>query len=280
MHHPFDLARAESLDEALSLAAEGAVPVAGGTSLLVEMRAGSCAPDRLVAVGGLTELRGIRVADDRIAVGGGATVSDLLASPDIAREAKSLAQSARRFGGLMVRNAATVAGNIASGSPAADLTPPLLALDAEITLASSKERRTVPLHGYFTGYKKDLKREDELVVEVSWPRRQGADSFHKLARRQGDAITVVGVAVAMRRENGVCRDARIALGAVDPYVRRAEEAEAVLEGQEITPALLDQAAEAVACAPIDDIRASAAYRRHEARVLVRRLLERTWEECA
>lgn len=280
MHHPFDLARAESLDEALGFAAEGAVPVAGGTSLLVEMRAGSSAPGRLVAVGGLSELRGVRAEESRIVLGGGATVSDLLASPDIAREAKSLAQSARRFGGLMVRNAATVAGNIASGSPAADLTPPLLALDAEVTLASSKGRRTVPLHGYFTGYKKDLRREDELVVEISCPRRQAANNFHKLARRQGDAITVVGVAVAMRRENGVCRGPRIALGAVDPFVRRAEEAEGILEGQELTSDLLDQAAEAVVCTPIDDIRASAAYRRHEARVLVRRLLERTWEECS
>lgn len=279
MHRPFDLTRAESLEEALGLTAAGAVPFAGGTSLLVEMRAGTTTPDHLVAVGDLTELRGIRVEDNRIVLASGATVSDLLVSEVIASEAKSLAQSARRFGGLMVRNAATVAGNIASGSPAADLTPPLLALDSDVTLASAQNRRTVPLHGFFTDYKQDLRRPDELVVEVSWPRRSGADNFYKLARRQGDAITVVGVAVAMRREDGVCRDPRIALGAVDPYVHRAEEAESVLEGKEVTPSLLDRAAEAVVCAPIDDIRASAAYRRHEARVIVRRLLERTWEEC-
>ena len=155
---------------------------------------------------------------ERIAIGGGTTVTDLLRSPEIARAAPSLIDTARLFAGLMVRNTATVAGNIACGSPAADLVPPLLSLDAEVTLASIAETRTVALDEYFLGYKRDMRRPDELITRISWPRlsNPSVNTFYKLARRRGDAITVTGVALTLSASGGICTKARIVLGAVAP----------------------------------------------------------------
>ena len=221
---------------------------------------------------------------ERIAIGGRTTVSDLLRSPEIATAAPALIDAARLFGGLMVRNTATVAGNIASGSPAADLVPPLLALDAALTLASAAGTRTLTLDDYYLGYKRDARRPDELITRIAWPRlpQQSVNSFYKLARRKGDAITVTGVAVTLTMADGRCTRARIALGSVAPIVLRAKQAEALLEGHVLTPALIDEAAEeaGAACSPIDDIRASADYRRHTARALTRRLVAQAWERLA
>jgi carbon-monoxide dehydrogenase medium subunit len=176
----------------------------------------------------------------------------------------------------MVRNTATVAGNVAYGSPAADLVPPLMALDAEVTLMSNSGTRTVPLADYFTGYRQTVRKPDELISEISWPKRGPgmADLFYKLARRKGDAITVTGVAVALTLAGGKCTGVRIALGAVAPVVLRARKAEAMLEGQAPDGGLIEAAAQLAAedCNPIDDVRASAEYRRHTVHMLVRRLV--------
>ncbi|MDE0382205.1 MAG: FAD binding domain-containing protein, partial [Rhodospirillales bacterium] len=183
-----------------------------------------------------------------------------------------------------VRNTGTVAGNIASGSPAADLVPPLLVLDAELELASVSGMRTLALDDYYLGYKQDARRPDELITRISWPRlpENSANAFYKLARRKGDAITVTGVAVALTVADGTCTRARIALASVAPVVLRIKQAEAVLEGRALTPALIDEAAEAAAetCTPIDDIRASAGYRRHTVRALTRRLVTQAWDRLA
>jgi carbon-monoxide dehydrogenase medium subunit len=282
MDATFDLDLPSGLEEALRLlGGEGAMPLAGGTNVIVDIRAGRARPKRLVSLSRLAGLRGIRQAADRIAVGGGTTVTDLLHSDLIARTAPSITESARLFGGQMVRNAATVAGNVASGSPAADLIPPLLSLDAEVTLVSMRGRRTMPLHELFTDYRKDLRAADELIEEISWPApaRRSSTSFYKLARRKGDAITITGVAVTVTAEAGRCTRARIALGAVAPIVLRARDAEKALEGQSLTPALIDHAARTAAdqSRPIDDIRASAEYRRHAVHVLTRRLVTEAWQ---
>ena len=213
-------------------------PWRGGTNLIVDLRAKRERPDRIVGLGEVAELKGMEFGEDRISIGGATTVSDLLHSAEIAEAAPSLAESARLFAGLMVRNTATVAGNIACGSPAADLVPPLLSLDADVTLASAAAARTVPLDEYFLGYRRDVRRPDELITRVSWPRLPGrcVNTFYKLARRKGDAITVTGVAVTIVAAGGICTRARIALGAVAPVVLRAKEAEHGLEGRPLTPA--------------------------------------------
>jgi carbon-monoxide dehydrogenase medium subunit len=209
-------------------------------------------------------------------------MGEILHHPGLAHHAPSLVAQARVFGGQMVRNAATVAGNICSGSPAADVVPPLLACDAEVTLARPGGTRTVPLHEFFLGYKKDARAPGELVTEIAWdiPQAPSADLFYKLALRKGDAITMVGVAVALTVENGVCSRARIALGAVAPVVKRATAAEALLTGHTLTPATIEEAAQRAVeeVDPIDDIRASAGYRRHTVHALTRRLVTQAWDQ--
>lgn len=276
----FELDIPQSLDEALSLlstaAASPSTPLAGGTNLSVDMRSRRERPARVVGLNKVQELRGIVCDDDRITIGAGTTVSELLNSPEIAESGPALTEAARVFAGLMVRNTATVGGNIACGSPAADLVPPLLSLDAEITLTSKSGSRVVALADYFTGYKQDLRRGDELITRVSWPRlpAHAVNTFRKLGRRKGDAITVTGVALTLVLEGGICQKARIALGAVGPVVFRARLAEALLEGQALNAALIDKAARQamLESSPIDDVRASAEYRLHCIETLTRRLL--------
>lgn len=284
MYAEFDLDMPETLADALeALAGAGGreiSPLAGGTNLIVDIRVRREWPERVVSLGKIAELRGIRAGADRIEIGARTTVSDLLASPEIAAAAPSLVDAARVFAGQMVRNTATVAGNIACGSPAADLVPPLMSLDAEVTLASTAGERAVSLDGYFLGYKQDARKPDELITKISWPRlpADAANSFYKLARRKGDAITITGVAVTVAAEGGKCSLARIALGAVAPVVLRAKKAEAMLVGQDLTSDLIVEAAAIAAgeCSPIDDVRASAEYRLHTVEALTRRLLLQGW----
>ena len=284
MYADFELVIPETLDEALAALAQGKREIhalAGGTNMVVDIRARRAAPARLVGLGNIEALRGIRIAGNRITLGARTTMSEILHHPGLAEQAPSLVAQARVFGGQMVRNAATVAGNICSGSPAADSVPPLLVLDAEVTLASADSTRVVPLNEFFLGYKADARAHGELMTEIAWdiPQAPTADLFYKLARRKGDAITMVGVAVALSAEDGVCTRARVALGAVAPVVKRAIAAETLLTGHTLTPALIEEAAGRAVdeVDPIDDIRASAGYRRHTVHALTRRLVTQAWD---
>ena len=284
----FELFLPDDLAGALDLLAQDdgaeAVVLAGGTNLIGDMRSRRCRPQRVI---GLTHLHGLRSIDstsERVSIGGATTVSDLLTSADIAAAAPSLVDASQRFAGQMVRNVATVAGNIACGSPAADLIPPLMSLDAELTLSCKSGTRQVPIDQFFLGYKKDVRRRDELITSVSWSRLPANSSnvFYKLARRQGDAITITGVAVTLCVIQGKCVGVRIALGSVGPMVVRAKKAEAMLEGQALTAAMIAAAAlQAVSeCNPIDDVRASAEYRRHTVEAITRRLVSQAWEKLS
>ncbi len=280
MYAQFDLDIPDTLAGALEVMAGAGrrdiAPLAGGTNLLIDIRSRRERPDRVVGLGNIGELCGMGVGADRGTIGARTTVSELLASPEIAAAAPSLIDASKVFAGQMVRNTATVAGNIACGSPAADLVPPLMSLDAEVTLVSKSGTRTVALDDYFLGYKKDARRADELITKISWSRLpdNAVNSFYKLARRKGDAITITGVAVTIAVAGGKCSMARIALGAVAPVVLRAKAAEALLEGAALTPELIAEAAACAAgeCSPVDDIRASADYRRHTVEALTRRLV--------
>ncbi len=289
MYAEFDLHVPENLDGVLVVLAEsdgqGAImPLAGGTNMIVDLRARTVAPASLVSIGKVPGMRGIAIGGGRVRMGGRTTVSDMLRHDRLCAIAPSLEESARLFGGQMVRNTATVAGNICSGSPAADLVPPLLALDADVTLTRHSGSRTLALKDFFHGYKQMARRPDELLTEVSWPEpaERATNLFYKLARRKGDAITVVGVAVAMRVEGGNCHGVRIALGSVAPIVKRAIAAEQMLEGQVLTPERIEAASRRASgeMSPIDDIRASAGYRSHCVHVLTRRLLTQAWEQLA
>lgn len=288
MYATYDLAIPETLPGALDALAgardASTVVLAGGTNLIVDIRARRARPDHVVGLGRIDDLRGLASDERQTVVGARTTVSELLASPEIAERAPSLIDAARLFGGQMVRNAATVGGNIACGSPAADLVPPLLSLDAVVTLANAKGSRSVALDSYYSGYKEDVRRPGELITQIAWPHLPAASAnvFYKLARRIGDAITITGVAVTLSVADGRCAKARIALGAVAPVPMRARRAERLIEGKILDARLIAEAAAQAAaeCSPIDDARASADYRRHTVEVLTRRLAGEAWQRLS
>jgi len=291
----FDLLMPHTLPEALDVLAQGGpdvVPLAGGTALLVDMRGGHLRPRTLMDVSHLpasSEPFGkveCRQEDGHVAVGGGVTIAELVDSPLVARYGPVLGQAARRFANPLVRNRATLGGNLAYASPAADMAPPLLVLGAEVELASLAGTRRVALEDFLLGVHQTSRRPDELLTAVRWPvpPPQAVGAYRKLALRQATAVSVVSVAVMVELSHlpesaepfgkVECRQARIALGAVAPRPIRAHAAEEVLRGRPLTPEAIAEAArlavEATCC--IDDLRGSATYRRRVTEVLVRRAL--------
>lgn len=273
--------RPSSIPEAVRLLRRGSHQtriVAGGTDLVVER-------DRSIRfLVDVTRLGLDYIRQDRsgLAVGATSTMDSLVHSPKIRALADGiLATAASTCGSVQVRNVATLGGNLASASPAADTATPLLVLDARVVMAGPRGRRKVSLEQFFTGPRKTL-LNGALLVEIAIPAlprglRTGW-SFQKLGRIQAD-IAVVNVAAGLAVDRaGRCAWARIALGAVGPTPMRAHKAEALLAGQILTQELVDRVGDAVMqqVRPIDDLRASAEYRREMSRVLVRRALA----ECA
>jgi len=281
----FELLEPGSLDEALAMLAEsGGTPLAGGTNLFPDLRARGEANGRFISLSEIAELRHIDHSDGKVVVGAATTLGDILHDSAMKAAAPALVAAAEVFAGSMVRNAATVGGNLCYGSPSADLVPPLLSLDAEVTLTSTRGKRTVPLNAFYLDYKKTVMQSDELLTSVSWmvPEADAANLFYKLGRRRGDAITVTGVAVTLATKGDRCTSVKIALGSVAPTVFRATGAEAMLAGETLSDELIDGAARKAAaeCNPIDDIRASEHYRRLTVHALVRRLLTQAWKQTA
>jgi CO/xanthine dehydrogenase FAD-binding subunit len=281
---PFELSQPANLPEALhALAAGQGQPFAGGTNLVPDLRGGREKSRRFVSLAQIDGLCHITHSNLGTTLGSGTTIADILKDPAMATAAPALVAASDIFAGAMVRTAATIGGNICCGSPSADTMPPLLTLGAEVTLRNNKGVRTLPLRDFFLDYRKSVLRSDELLTAVSWRPlpASSAHLFFKLARRKGDAITVTGVSVMLAVSGGICSHVRIALGSVAPTVFRADRAEDLLRGQALTADLIDKAAKAASdqCQPIDDSRASAAYRLQTARALVRRLLTQAWQQA-
>jgi aerobic carbon-monoxide dehydrogenase medium subunit len=279
----FDLLMPRSLAEALDALAsdDGAIqPLAGGTDMVVNIRARVVQPRVLVTLSRIAELCDIRREDGRLRVGSGVNVAHFLKHPLLLEHADVARQAAAHFANPMIRNLATVGGNLASASPAADLAPPLLALGAEVELASKHETRTLALEDLFIAPRKTVRRADEIITALHWsiPSKNSTGAFYKLGLRQADAISVVSVAVWLERDGDKCRDVRIALGAVAPRPLRAHRAENVLIGQPLTDATMAECARVASeeCNPIDDLRGSGTYRRRMVRVYVERMLRKAW----
>ncbi|MFC2030818.1 FAD binding domain-containing protein [Chloroflexota bacterium] len=276
----YDAIAPDTLDEALGALADrrNVVPIAGGTNLVVAMREGAHRGATLLDVSGLHELRGIQLEDGHIVVGAATTVAELLRSPLIAQHAWALHQAAISFANPLVRNRATVAGNLVDASPAADMAPPLLVLDAELELLGKNGSRWVAMDQFIVRANQTVRRSDELVRRIRWPlptSPRSAGAFHKLALRKGTACSVLSVAVMIMADGEACvTQARIALGALAAKPFRAHAAEEALRGQRLTEGRIAEAAHlaAEATRPIDDVRSTAAYRRRMAGVLTRRML--------
>jgi carbon-monoxide dehydrogenase medium subunit len=281
----FDLLTPSSLSHALDILAPGDAavrPLAGGTDLLVDIRAARAKPTTLVSLQNARELQGVSRQNGSLTIGAATPIAQFLKHP-LLLEQTALRQAASVFANPMIRNTATIAGNIASASPAGDMLPPLLALDAKIQLISQSGTRILPLQDFFLGPRNTTRRADELISNIQLPtsifRHPTSSTFYKLGLRQADAISLVSVAVWLERDGDKIRDVRIALGAVAPRPLRALRAEALLSGQVFDQTLVEQAAKLASeeSSPIDDLRASAAYRKRMVRVYVRRMLEQAWE---
>ena len=280
MHAEIDSLTPSSLEEALAMLANGrnVLPIAGGTNIVVGMREGEYHEGALMELRRLPELDGIHKGDGYIVLGGGTTISQLLASPLVRDYGRPLHQAASAFANPLVRNRATVAGNVVDASPAADTAPPLLALDAELELRSAaRGSHWMPLDEFLVGVNKTRRQPDELIVSIRWPLfpDHSAGAQHKLALRKGTACSVLSAAVVVHTDgHGVCTHARVALGAVAVRPMRAYQAEEALVGQALSPEVIEKAARLAseAAKPIDDVRSTADYRKRMCGVLVRRLL--------
>ena len=273
--------RPTSLADALTqLSAAGADTrlIAGGTDVMVEFGRGSKTAKQLIDLTALEpELRYITEDAERLTMGALTTHNDVLGSPVFRREALPLAQACAEVGAPQIRARGTIAGNLVTASPANDAIVALYALDAEVEVASARARRRVPVAEFCTGYRSTALAPDELVRSISirklGPSRRGI--FLKLGLRRAQAISVISVAVVIEFDGPRVAAARIALGCVAPTIVRSPQAEASLVGSTLDRHARARAAAfaAAAIAPIDDVRASAAYRTTTVAALVERALD-------
>jgi CO/xanthine dehydrogenase FAD-binding subunit len=276
-----------SLDAAVAALAEhpDALVLAGGTDLMVEVnefRHRFAEGDIVVAVNRVPELRSWTYDPSAriVRLGAGVTYAELEVAP-LATILPALAQAARTVGSPQIRNAATIGGNLATCSPAGDGLPVLAALDALVELQGSAGRRDVPVAQFMTGVKRTARRPDELITAVTVPVLDGWQGYAKVGIRNAMVIAIVGACLAVDRPT---RSIRLALGSVAPTIVRAAEAEAYASSRVDWDTLsVDDAATGefgrlagTAARPIDDHRATAAYRRHAVEVLTRRLLRRAF----
>ena len=280
MLYRFEYYPARSVDEALTLLSEHSEsePVAGCTNVLVDARAGRKIPRAVIDINRLDDLRYARRENGVIRLGARTTLTDCFRSPFLEQEAPVLRMMAAEFAGELIRNRATLAGNIAYASPAADVVPPLQALDATVTVVSkARGTRTAPLTEFILGPRETALARDELITEISFPAAEGdvRSGYFKFALRKAMAISLVSGAVVLHIDGEKIRRAGLALGAVAPVPYRVTEAEQMLEGETPTEALIREVARVAAAStrPISDIRASAEYRRAMTEVMTRRIIE-------
>ncbi len=256
--------RPADLADALRVLAEEpeALVVAGSTDWGVDVNIKGFRADTVVAVDRLPELRGWSVDDGEIRIGAALTLTEIERRLD--GRLPLLAALMPQFASRLIRNGATLGGNLGTGSPIGDAPPVLLALEASVVLASADGERTVPLTDYFTGYRQSVRRQGELITGVLVPLPASPlAAFHKIAKRAFDDISSVAVAFALDvSDDGVVRKARIGLGGVAATPVRALATEAALEGRPWHAETVETAAAVLAAegTPMDDHRASAAYR--------------------
>jgi xanthine dehydrogenase small subunit len=269
-------ARPESLDEALTLLAQGDWRILGGGTDVGVQHEHHMGEQRWLDLSAVDEIKQIYEDDDTLTIGGGVSYTELNRSAAVQRWAGPLAQAARAVGGRQVQNVGTLAGNLVNASPAADTVPPLYVLDAAVVLRSSRGERRMEVSELATGPGQTLSSPDEILTYVIIPKvRNGSNEiafFEKLGPRKAQTIAIGSVALRGWLVNGRLEKVRIALGAVAPTVMMAKETARYLMDGSLTEGRILEAGEIAAgeCQPIDDVRGSAAYRRR----LVRGLLVR------
>lgn len=276
----FELLQPGSLAQALEMKKdyrEGAKILAGGTDLLVLLKDGKLRAQAVMSLGRLSELNFIRSEGERgVAIGALVSHSDVAASRIIQQRCPDLAEACAQVGAAQIQNLGTLGGNLCNASPAADAAPPLLLMDALLTLASARGERRVAIHDFFLGPRRTVLEPDEILKEIFVPQpagRRGA-TYLKLGRRKAMEIAIVGVGVAIHLNGSdrIVSECRIAMSSVAPTPLRARRGEAIFTNREIGDELIEEAAEVAAeeASPISDVRATRGYRLDMIRVLCRR----------
>jgi CO/xanthine dehydrogenase FAD-binding subunit len=276
----------DTLADALALKASrpDAVPLAGGTDLMVEINFRRARPAAVLDLTRVPELREWAPDDGRVRVGAGVTYARLI--DELGDRLPGLAIASRTVGSPQIRNRGTVGGNLATASPAGDGLPPLFTADAEIELASVRGRRRVPVPEFVTGPKRNCLEPDELITAYELPAASGPQQFAKVGTRNAMVIAVCSVALALWPEQ---RHVAVCVGSAGPTPLVAAAAEefigGVLDwdgGAPVPAEALARFGELVAATarPIDDVRGTAAYRSHAVGVMGRRTLDWAWSEYA
>ncbi|MCQ4043167.1 FAD binding domain-containing protein [Streptantibioticus rubrisoli] len=283
-----DFLRPASWEEALAAKAEHptAVPIAGGTDVMVEINFDHRRPDALLDLNRIGELREWEVGEETVRLGACVPYTRIIES--LRAELPGLALAAHTVGSPQIRNRGSVGGNLGAASPAGDSHPALLAAGAEVEAVSVRGTRMIPVEEFYTGVKRNCLEPDELIRAVHIKKADGPQQFSKVGTRNAMVIAVCAFGIALHPGT---RTVRTGIGSAAPTPIRATAAEEFLNsalaeaglwdsGQIIPPAVARQFAELVSGAanPIDDVRGSAAYRRHALGVMARRTLGWAWEE--
>jgi CO/xanthine dehydrogenase FAD-binding subunit len=283
-----DVLTPSSLDDALAAKAERpeAVPLAGGTDLMVEINFDMTRPEAILDLTRVPELARWKGANGSVRFGAGVTYTTLIA--ELASELPGLAIASRTIGSPQIRNRATVGGNLGTASPAGDALPVLLATSSEVEVASTNGSRRVPVADFITGPKQNTLGDDELIVAVHTPTARGPQQFSKIGPRNAMVIAVASFCVALDVPN---RRVGTGIGSAGPTPLRARDAEAFIEREleqgsswdersPISDSHLEEFGNMVSTAssPIDDVRGLASYRRHALSVMARRCLSWVWNE--
>jgi len=274
--------------DALAVQAElpAAAPLAGGTDLMVELNFAVRRPPALLDLTRISELRHWDIDGHQVRLGAGVTYSQVLT--DLAGKLPGLALAARTVGSPQIRNRGTVGGNLGTASPAGDAHPPLLAAGAAVEIASIQGTRSVPVDQFFVGAKRNALQPGELIAAVRIPLPTGPEQFSKIGTRNAMVIAVAAFSLALHPDR---QEVGTGIGSAGPTPRRARQAEKFLAAALADSGLWESrgglpdtvAAEfgalvAAAAEPIDDVRGTAAYRRHGLSVMARRTLAWAWQD--
>jgi CO/xanthine dehydrogenase FAD-binding subunit len=259
-----DVVTPHSLDEALRLKAEvpGAVPIEGGTDVMVELNFDRARPEAILNLNEVRELKGWARENGALRLGAALTYDEAMEAP-LSDELAALAEASRTVGSPQIRNRGTIGGNLGTASPAGDALPPLLVEGAEVELSSTRGVRRMPVRDFLVGPKQNALEPEELITAVYVEASGAPQTFMKIGPRNAMVIAVCSLALAADRERG---ELRASFGSAGPVAGLVT---APLDERESFP---DRVAEAAS--PIDDVRGTAAYRRHALRVLTARALDR------
>jgi len=280
----FEYLEPKTIDEAAKYLAEygkKARVIAGGTDLLVKMKMGGVYPEALINLSRIPALRYL-IEEKGFRLGALTTFRDLEKSRTIKGKYTALFEAARSVSSVQIKTMGTIGGNLCHGSPAADSAPPLIVLRGKVKMIEDGRERTLPVEEFFVGPGETVLSPKELLVEIQIPEladKMGS-AFLKMGRVAAD-LSKVSVAVAMVREGDVCKECRIALGAVAKTPLRVLKGEEILKGRKVTEALIEKTGEQVSLEiqPITDPRSTAWYRKEVAKVMTRDAIKLAWKRA-